>query len=248
MIEKRERLEERENLQKGFSLLESLISLSLFLFLIVSSLQFFGFARHSFFKLKKAEETREAVLSTLEKIKIDVLHAGFGLVQPIRLGVLDGIEENNKNLIILSRDKEFYPLEDLVPGQLKIPLESIKGLKKKREICIFDSNKGEVKQISSLNGESIVLSSPLNFGFLKKESQLLLLKKTSFYFDEKKQIIRRKVNNSPSQPLLEEASSFDFRYEEAAKLIHVSLTLKSVKEKKYETSVFLKNIALAFIQ
>jgi len=244
---KREHYKRRENLKKGYSLVESLLSLSLFLLIVLSSLQFFGFARRSFFKLKAAGEARESALSALEKMKFDVLHTGFGLLEPVRLGFLEGIKENEKTLILLSKDKDFRLLDELVPGQIKIPLDNTKGIKKKSEICIFDSKKGEVKRVFFLNRGNIVLSSPLNYRYSKEGSQLLLLKKISLFFDEKKQIIRRKVNNSPSQPLLEEVISFDFSYIKTANIVNLSLVLKSEKEKKYEISVFPKNISLAFI-
>jgi len=235
-------------MKRGVSLIESLISLSLFSLLILSSLQFFGFARRSFYKLKDAQESREAALSALEKMKIDLLHGGFGLLKPIQLGLLEGIREDGKTLIILSRDKNLQLLDDLFPGQKKISLETTKRIKKGRGICLFDSKKGEVKQVISLDKKSIVLSTPLDNGFLKENSQVLLIKKISLFFDEKKQILRRKVNNSPSQPLLEEVLSFDFSYTEVSNTVNLSLSLKSKKEKKHEISVFPKNTALARIR
>jgi len=238
----------RKNRTKGISLVETLLSLSLFFLLFFSSLQFFGFARNAFFKLKEAQKAREGALLALEKMKIDLLQGGLGLFKPLKLGLFKGIEEKNKTLIILSKDKAYQLLDNIVPGQIQIPLETTKGMKKGREICIFDSKKGEIKRTSSLTAKSITLDSPLNCRFFKKESRVFLLKKISLFHDEKKQIIRRKVNNSPSQPLLEEVISFDFRYSEASNLMHLCLNLKSEKEKKYEIFVYPKNMALASIR
>lgn len=227
--------------------MESLLSLSLFLFLILASLEFFGFARKSFFRLKDLEETREAVLSALDKSKIDIIHAGLGLLEPIRLGVLKGVEATSNYLRMQSRDKNFNLLSELFPGQTNIYLGSTAGLTKGREICILDQNKGEVKRISSLTQKSILISSPLQYHFFKEGTELFSLKKISLFYDQKNQTIRRQVNNSPAQPLLEDVISFDFHYEEAMNLIWVRLCLKSNKEKEYESSVFTKNIALALI-
>ncbi|MFB0564512.1 MAG: hypothetical protein ACETWK_02400, partial [Candidatus Aminicenantaceae bacterium] len=60
-------------------------------------------------------------------------------------------------------------------------------------------------------------------------------------------ILRRKVNNSPSQPLLEDVISFEIIYGGTLHTINLSLALKSEKETRYEMSVFPKNVALAFI-
>lgn len=184
--------------------------------------------------------------SALDKIKIDLLHGGLGLLEPASLGVLQGITWDSQSLIVLSREKTLILLEDLVAGQTKIILDTTEGLKQGREICLFDSNKGETKVINSVKKESIVLSSPLDFPYLKEQGSLFLLERISFFFDEEKQTLMRKTNSSPAQPLLEAVSSFDFEYEKATNLARLLLTLKSSKEKKYETSVFPKNTGLFF--
>lgn len=230
---------------KGFSLIESLLSLSLFLIIVLASLEFFGFTRNIFLKLKSKEETREAALSAMDKMKIDLLSGGSGLLEPIQLGLIEGISENNGALIIISKDKNLSHLNNLVTGQTRILLKSTYEVKRGREICIFDSLKGEIKSISSVDKKSIILSSPLNFSFLKEKTCVFLLRKISLFFDKDKQTIRRKVNSSPPQPLLEEATLFGFNYEKATNLARLRLALKPNREKEYEISVFPKNIALA---
>jgi len=57
-----------KNSEKGFSLMESTLALALFLIVVLASLEFFGFTRNLFLKLKDKEETREAALSALDKM------------------------------------------------------------------------------------------------------------------------------------------------------------------------------------
>ena len=226
--------------------MESTLALALFLIVVLASLEFFGFTRSLFLKFKDKEETREAALSALDKMRVDLLAGGSGLLEPIELGLLEGIGQNESALVILSREKDLYPFNDLVEGQTRIRLQSTYGVKKGREICIFDSRKGEVKSIFRVAKKSIVLSSPLNFSFLKEKTQVCLLKKISLFLDMDKKILRRKANASPAQPLLEDAILFAFSYEKASNLARLHLALESNKEKKYEISVFPKNAALAF--
>lgn len=240
-----DKLKNRLRSEAGFSLMESLLSLSLFLIIVLSSLEFFGFTRNIFLKLKTKQEVKEAALATLDKMRFDLLKAGLGLQQPISLGVLDGITESEDTLIIISKEKTFTPLGDLAAGQTIIQLNSTSKLKKGRKVCLFDSTKGEVKSISSLDKESIVLSSPLNFSSLKEETSVFLLREVSLFLDKNKHTLRRKVNTSPAQPLLEEVGVFDFHHEKATNLVRLSLSFATNKEKVYETSVFPKNIALA---
>ena len=239
------KLKNRLSSEAGFSLMESLLSLSLFLIIVLSSLEFFGFTRNIFLKLKTKQEVKEAALATLDKMRFDLLKAGLGLQQPISLGVLDGITESEDTLIIISKEKTFTPLGDLAAGQTIIQLNSTSKLKKGRKVCVFDSTKGEVKSISSVDKESIVLSSPLNFSSLKEETSVFLLREVSLFLDKNKHTLRRKVNTSPAQPLLEEVGLFDFHHEKATNLVRLSLSFATNKEKVYETSVFPKNIALA---
>jgi len=231
--------------QNGFSLIECLISLSLFLIIVLSCLEFFTRTRNIFFKLKEKEEAREAVLAALDKMRTDLHQGGAGLIDPIQLGILEGISEDNVLLTILSKEKELSLCNDLIEGQTRIQLESTSGLKKGREICTFDSLNGEVLSISSVDKESIVLSSPLSLSFIKEETSIILIKKISLYLDEKNLTLRRKINSSPAQPLLEETSFFSFERDEASNLVKLRLQLKTNKEKFYEISVFPKNAALA---
>ncbi len=178
-------------------------------------------------------------------MRVDLLAGGSGLLEPIELGFLEGISQEEGTLVILSKEKNLSPLNDLLEGQTRIGLQSISEVKKGREICIFDSHKGEAKSISQVDKKSIVLSSPLKYSFLKEKTQVLLLKKISLFLDKDKKILRRKTNSSPAQPLLEDAASFAFSYEKATNLASLQLILRSNKEKKYEISVFPKNAALA---
>lgn len=230
--------------KKGFSLIECLLSLSLFLIIVLSSLEFFGYARTLFLKTKNQEEAHTTALAALDKMKFDLLNAGCGLVPALHLGLLEAIHIADESLAILSKDRELLPAVDLVSGQTRIPLSSTKQITKGRELCIFDLNKGEVRSISSVYPDSIVLTSPLNFSYQEKETQMILLKKISFFLDKDRQILRRKVNSSSAQPLLEEMSTFGFDYERSSNLVKLNLSLKSDKEKKYEISVYPKNTAL----
>jgi hypothetical protein len=65
--------------------------------------------------------------------------------------------------------------------------------------------------------------------------------------DDAKGVIRRKVNASPAQPLLEDVAAFEFDYDRNANLVRLVLAMKLSEEKKYETTVFPKNIAMASI-
>lgn len=232
--------------EKGFSLIESLISLLIFLIIILASLEFFGLTRTIFFRLKKAEETQQGALFAMDKMKIDVLHAGQGLCKPMSLGIIKGIEAKSGELLLRSCELSFSLLKDLPSGETQIFLPNTSDFKPGREICIIDQNKGETKIIGSVKKDSIALSSPLDFSYLKEDSSLLLLENISLYLDAEKNILRRKVNTAPPQPLLEDVNAFAFSYEKNKNLVQLSFNLRGQKEKIHEMLLFPKNLAFAF--
>lgn len=230
---------------RGFSVLETLVSLTVFSFIVLGTLECFINARTHFLEMKNEHETNQAALSALDKIKIDVFQSGKGLLIPSQLEILQSINCEDNVLSVKICDQQFSSLSSLYQGQTRIYFNDTRLLKKKRKICLFDSHKGEVKEISSVDPLSCVVSTPLFNSYEKDQVSIVLLRELRFYLDKKKAVIRRKVNSSPAQPLLEEASEFSCSYDEMRNLVKVMLCLKNNKEVKYETFIFPKNTALA---
>lgn len=233
-----------KNSTAGFSLIESLLSLSLFLFILVSSFEFFISTRNHFFDLKDDQEVNQAAYATLDKIRLDLCESGRGLIAPQSNGLLESLKVNGDTLIIHSKDKDIPLSSDLVAGQIFIPLSSTAGIKKSQKLCIIDLEKGEVKTITAVNKQGIALSASLNSSYAMEDATVILIRTVSFYLDTDRGILRRKVNASPAQPLLEEVYAFDFIYETTSNIVSLSLILTAKKEKEYEIAVFPKNMAL----
>jgi hypothetical protein len=101
--------------------------------------------------------------------------------------------------------------------------------------------------VISTDKNSVVIDSPLASNYSVENTQLVLLRRISLYLDDTRGVIRRKVNASPAQPLLEDVASFSFEYVRDANLVRLDLALIGDEEKKYETTVFPKNTAMAAI-
>jgi len=237
-----------KHFKSGFSLIESLLSLSLFLIILVSSLEFFTSTRNHFFDLKNEQELNMAAYATLDKIRMDLCECGRGLIAYQSLGLLDAIQTNGDTLIIQSKDMDISLGDDLVAGQTFIPLDSTAGIKKGQRLCIADPQKGEIKTVNSVDNLGLTLNASVNSFYAKNDTTVVLLRTVSFYLDTDNRILRRKVNTSPAQPLLEEVHSFDFVYEATSNIISLSLTLTTQEETEYETSIFPKNMALVSAQ
>jgi len=93
--------------RRGFTLIEFLISLSLMLIIVLAGFEFFGQARTLFFKLKEAEESEEAALAALDKIRIDLTRGGRGLSVPMGMGLLEAVRADPERLTVLSSDGSY---------------------------------------------------------------------------------------------------------------------------------------------
>ncbi|MBC7364947.1 MAG: hypothetical protein H5U07_10495, partial [Candidatus Aminicenantes bacterium] len=116
-------------------------------------------------------------------------------------------------------------------------------LKKGRSLLLqnLKERKFELFSIVNFTGNVIYLNVPLESNFSPEGSRLCLLKKVDYFLDKEK-ILRRRVNDTSSQPLLEGAVSFEFKYSLNTNILTVKLIAGTKKEVTYELVVFPKNI------
>jgi hypothetical protein len=231
--------------QKGFSLVEGLISLFLFLLIVLFSLDCFLSLREHFIELKKSETANTAAYAALDRIRRDLFDAGLGLSEAMKLRVLEGISEQLGELVVLSKEKDLLNEGVLYAGQQIILTQDAQKIKRGQLIGILSPHGGEVHSVISADKNSILLDSALSSDYLHENTSLLLLRRISLFFDDAKGVVRRKVNASPAQPLLEDVASFEFEYSRDNNLVRLDLALKTKEENKYETTVFPKNVAMA---
>lgn len=232
----------------GFSLVESLICLSLFLFMLLSAFHVFSTARSHFDSLQKSQETYIAACAALDKIKTDVQNSGLKLTVPVSLGLLEPVSAAGGILDTISAENSFTLAEELPAGTEFIPLSSTEPIKQGNEMCIFDKEKGEVILISAVDENGVRLSSPLTNSYTSEKTAFILLKKICFFLDTDTDVLRRKVNTSPAQPLCENVGAFDCTYDASTNLAEVRLGIFQNPERYYEMCIFPKNTALAAVR
>jgi hypothetical protein len=235
------------NTQRGFSLLEGLISLFLFLLIALFSLDCFLSVRDHFATLKESETSNTAVYAALDRMRRDLFDAGLGLTEAMELQILEGLSEEQGSLVVLSKDVDIAVGEALISGQQRILTPDASNIKRGQLIGILNPYGGELHSVVSADHTSIVIDSPLASNYSQEKTKVVLLRRVSIFLDDAKGVIRRKVNASPAQPLLEDVAAFEFDYDRNANLVRLVLAMKLSEEKKYETTVFPKNIAMASI-
>jgi hypothetical protein len=152
---------------------------------------------------------------------------------------------DQQTLTISTSERAYALTQDLLAGQTRVPLETVTGLSPQREVCLVEEGWSELHTLSACIPNAAVLAEPLQASFSKNRGQLLLIEKVVYFLDGPAGVLRRKVNASSPQPLLDDVAVFDFSYDKATNLAKASFSLKSSQEKKYEISVFPKNIGLA---
>ncbi len=228
--------------RRGFSLVESLIGLCLTLFILVSSLEFFGLGRRVFFSLKSSEEERLAATAALEKIRVDVGKAGEGLAALISSELVEGLESDGSELTIEFAEESRALSEDLGEGSTQLPWTGASEVARGRTICLQSGPHAEKLTVADSSGNSLAFAPPLSRSYRREETRAVLLGTVRLYRDEG--TIRRKVNNSPAQPLVEDVEAWEARRTDHPYLLAFSIQLKG-KEKRHEILVFAKNMALS---
>jgi hypothetical protein len=229
----------------GFSLVECLIGLALSLLVICACLQFFITAEGAYFKLKDKEEAAQSVLAATDKMRVDILRSGQGLVPEAALGLVEAAAESGGGLLLTRAEGSYSLTADVAAGDSRILLASVTELKPGREVLVSDGENGEVRTIADVAAGAVNVSPPLGKAYTKGGATLLLLERISLTLDARQGVIRRRVNSSSAQPLLENAGTAQFAVDSVMNLVRVRFSLASQGGADYELCLFPKNPALA---
>jgi len=228
----------------GFSLVECLLGMALSLFVITSSLQFFGLAQKVFFRLKEKEEAGQSALAALDKMRIDLLHAGQGLAEEMALGLVAAARATEEKLQTTSLEKPLGLTGTVRAGDIRLPLASTADIASGQEICLSDGQTGEVRTVARVERGAVVLGEPLERGYFPATATVSLLENVSYFLDGPARILRRRVNAGSAQPLLENIAAAIWICDPETRLVRVRLELSVKGAHPHETTVFLKNSAL----
>jgi len=228
----------------GFSLLECLVGMALSFLVVLACLEFFGAARRSYSRLKDREETAQGAAAALDKMSVDILRAGQGLVRAAALGLVEPVAESGGALRVTRAEAEFALAADVLAGDTRLPLVRTAELARGREICLEDGAKGEVLTVASVEPGAVIFSSPLSHDYARDGTSVLLLERITLSLDARQGVLRRKVNLSSAQPLLENVRSAEFLEDRPANLVRVRFSLAPQGDATYELCLFPKNPAL----
>jgi len=234
----------RKGNERGFLLFESLLALAFFLVLILSSIEFFASARMLFFKLYDTQTDKENALAALEKLRSDVHQAGEGLQFSVSLGLAEGIEVAGGSLILKSAAAAAVLSEEARAGQSVLKIDNGADFTAGRPIFLADKNKGEALVTASVEGNSLILTAPIVFDYIKGEGTVALAQTVSYYLDEDRSTLRRRVNSGIAQPVLEGVQAFAAGLSADGRLVSAGIRLMTSPDVPREMTVVPKNLAL----
>jgi type II secretory pathway pseudopilin PulG len=229
----------------GFTLIEGLVGLALSLFIVVAGLGFFIRAEKTFARLKAREEAGQAALAALDRIRIDLLHAGRGLSAEIALGLVVAAEVASGELRTTSAERALRLAATAAAGDTVLRLDSTADIAGGRRVALRQGAAGEVRTVIRVEAGAVVLDAPVERTYAPETAVVSLLELVTCFLDAPAGVLRRRVNGTSAQPLIEDAAAASWILDPAASLARIRLELDTEGAHAHETTVFLKNPALA---
>jgi len=229
----------------GFTLFECLLGLALSLWIIAAGFEFFARSQKTFDRLKAREEAGQAALAALDRMRIDLLHAGRGLSVEIGLGLVEAAQATADELRTVSLERPLALAAAAGAGDTRIFLAATSEIAAGQAIILRDGAAGEVRTAVSVDPGSIAVDAPLERAYPPASASVFLLETVAFRLDRPARILRRRVNASPAQPLGEGVAAASWTLDPSAHLVRLRLEPDTEGAPAHEATVFLKNAALA---
>jgi hypothetical protein len=230
---------------RGVTLVECLIGLALSLVVVTAGLGSYMALQRAFLRLEARETSGQSALAAVDRMRIDLLHAGAGLVEEVRLGLLEPVAADAGELRTVTLDRPLALAAAAGAGDTRLLLASAAGLSAGRRIALRSGPSGEVRTVVRIDGASVVLDGPLASSYPAAETAVSLLETVAYFVDAAAGILRRRANASPAQPLAETVASAAWSYDRDAGLAVVRIELFIEGAHAHGTTVFVKNAALA---
>jgi Tfp pilus assembly protein PilW len=231
--------------ESGFTLIEQLIGLALSMFVISSGVEFFALAQRAFLRLKAREEAGQAALAAIDRMRIDLFHAGQGLAGEMAAGLVEAVQADEAELRMASLEKTLALAAEIAPGASRLPLVSTADIAAGQEVVLRSGAAGEARTVAAIEPGAVVLDRPVTAAYAPATATVSLVETVCYSLDGPARILRRRVNGGPAQPVLENASAATWTCDQGARLVRVRIELDVEGAHPHETTVFVKNAALA---
>lgn len=234
--------------RSGFTLIECLLGLALSLLVLAAGVEFYARAQKGFTRLKAREEASQAALAAIDRMRIDLLHAGRGLAVEIGLGLVEAAAADAGELRTVSLERPLTLAAGAGAGDTRLALVSTADIAAGQAVVLRDGAAGEVRTVVRVETGTIDLDAPLERDYAPGGPGTpapLLLETVVYRLDAAARVLRRRVNASPAQPLAEDIAAAAWTLDPAAPLVRLRIEPGTEGVPAHEATVFLKNAALA---
>ena len=231
--------------QGGFTLIELLVGLTLSLFVISTGVEFFSLAQRVFGRLKTREEADQAAMAALDRMRIDLLHAGRGLGAVSAAGLVVPVRADEAELATTALERALDLAAPVPAGAARLPLLSTAGISRGRRIVLLQNGAGEVLSVVRVDRDAVVLEGPLEGDYDPAAASVSLLESVTYLLDPAEGVLRRRANGGGAQPLLEATRLAVWTYDAVFHLARIRIELEIEGANTHETTVFITNSALA---
>jgi hypothetical protein len=160
-------------------------------------------------------------------------------------GLLEAAEATPGELRVIYADRALRLAAETPAGAVRLPFVSTADIAAGRRIALREGTTGEVRTVVRVEARAVVLDAPLGRGYAPDTAAVSLLEVVAYYLDGAAHVLRRRANASSAQPVVESAAAAAWSLDAAAPLVRVRLELSIEGVRPHETTVFLKNAALA---
>ncbi len=212
-------------MEKGFSLTETIISLTLSLFILLFTSLFVDFVRKESLRGKEEMENLQEFYSGIDRIGYEIKRCGLGLSHLWEKEEFKIFEVLDDALYLRRGNGKTFLSDKALRGENRIFVDEPFKFKEGREIMVTDFLKFENKKIIKKEKNALVLSGALKNDYSER-SLAIQINYVSFKYDGRKKILRMSQNFGPYQPLIENIESCSFKRERNSLILKVSFDKK----------------------
>ncbi len=213
-------------MEKGFSLTETIISMTLSLFILFFTSLFVDFVRKESFKGKEEMEDLQEIYSGIDRLGYEIKRCGIGL----------SLSWENNDFKILSISEDSISLrrgngksllkERVFKGEKRIIVEEPFLFKEGREVIITNKIRFERNKILKIEKDEIRLSDGLENEY-PEGAEVIQINFISFKYDSGKKVLRMSQNSGPYQPFIEGIENCTFKKDGKTIILNFLLGKKS---------------------
>lgn len=212
-------------MEKGFSLIETIISLTLSLFILLFTSLFVDFVRKESLRGKKEMKNLQEFYSGIDRIGYEIKGCGLGLSHLWETEKYKIFQILDDTLFLRRGDGKTFLSDKAFRGEKRICVNEPFKFKEGREVIVTDFLKFENQKITKKEGNILILSEALKNNYSER-SLAIQINCVSFKYDGRKKILRMSQNSGPYQPLIENIEGCSFKKEGNSIILKVSFDKK----------------------